>query len=116
MGDAHAVNLLLSADPPVASVDERDTHGNTSLMNAARAGHALVVATLLDAGANVDSYSNADHAWTALRWAARWGHTKCVKLLLAAGAAPDIQFATPAMKKLIMRRRENVVSSCDRPE
>ena len=106
MGDAHAVNLLLSADPPVASVDERDTHGNTPLMNAARAGHALVVATLLDAGANVDSYSNADHAWTALRWAARWGHTKCVKLLLAAGAEPteaSRRFATPAMKKLIMR-------------
>ena len=60
---------------------------NTPLLLAADAGHADVVAVLLDSGADVDCAD--DTGWTALMWASFRGHEEIVTYLLDRGANPN---------------------------
>lgn len=65
-----------------ASVESRDAHGNTLLMQAAIAGRAETVKLLLERGANANATNG--HGATALMLAA--GSTEKIELLVARGA------------------------------
>lgn len=70
-----------------ASVDLADDKGHTPLHMAARAGHAPMVAYLLDAGADIDHRS--DKGLTPLYQAVTGGHPDTVRVLLERGADPE---------------------------
>ncbi|MGB9610311.1 MAG: ankyrin repeat domain-containing protein, partial [Bryobacteraceae bacterium] len=62
-----------------------DSTGATALHDAALAGHAALVALLVDRGAPVDARER-DSGLTPLMVAASWGHEAVVGLLLERGA------------------------------
>eukprot|EP00178_Gracilaria_changii_P013677 TRINITY_DN385_c0_g1_i1.p3 TRINITY_DN385_c0_g1~~TRINITY_DN385_c0_g1_i1.p3 ORF type:complete len:325 (+),score=75.50 TRINITY_DN385_c0_g1_i1:142-1116(+) len=64
-------------------------HQSTALHYAAFEGHDDVIATLLDAGVEIDAVT--DDGRTALYQASLRGHTHCVNLLLRNGANRDIK-------------------------
>jgi ankyrin repeat protein len=66
------------------NVDVRDEHGQTALMNAARAGHVQVIQVLVDAGADLNA--TAKYNLTALMLAIINGHTQIAEFLVSAGA------------------------------
>jgi ankyrin repeat protein len=86
-----------------ANVNATETwNGQTALMWAAAEGHAPVVQTLLEAGADIGARSNA--GTTPFMFAVRKGDMASVKALLAAGAdvnekRPDL--ATPLLVAII---------------
>ncbi|MDF3053837.1 MAG: arf-GAP with coiled-coil, repeat and protein 3-like, partial [Geminicoccaceae bacterium] len=84
-GDLAAVLSVLAEGVPAGIQDRR--YASTPLHGAAAAGHAQVVAALLDAGAEVNHPDV--HGTTALSDAARHGHVEVVTLLLKRGADID---------------------------
>merc|ERR1740117_815917 len=60
--------------------------GRTPLMEAAGAGHVVVVRWLLQHGANVNGVSRRKKGQTALHVASTMSHMQTVKVLLDAGA------------------------------
>jgi len=74
--------LIASGDVDVNAVDEEDS--NTALLLAAQNGRPMVVAALLEAGANVDAANN--NGDTPLILACLNGHGHIVDVLLKAGA------------------------------
>jgi ankyrin repeat protein len=85
-GEVEQVRAMLAggADP-----DVRGDAGMTPLILAAREGHELTVAVLLEAGADVNACSEPGYSGgnsTALRCAVVRGHTAIVRSLLQAGA------------------------------
>jgi uncharacterized protein len=67
-------------------VNDKDAHGDTPIILAARGGHAGAVKFLLTNKAKVNEKSKEN--WTPLLAAIQGGHTECVRALLAAGASP----------------------------
>ena len=84
--DVAGVQLLLKHK---AKVDARDRHGRSALHEAARAGHAEIVGTLLAAGADVQA-SDGDGRTPWLE-AARGGHLQVIERLLP--ARPELHVA-----------------------
>lgn len=86
------IRFLLEQD---ASVDTEDDAGWTALLNAAREGRVLIVQTLLDAGAGINTKCTCagwlGGGWTALMMAAREAERKAMlDMLLARGADPSL--------------------------
>jgi ankyrin repeat protein len=67
-----------------ADIDARDGYGQTTLMLAAREGHAKVVEWLVDNGAALDH--TAKYGLSALMLAVIGGRSEVVRILTAAGA------------------------------
>ena len=96
-GDAKAVARLLAKTPALAL-------GWKPIMDAAFAGHAPVVAVLLDAGADPNVVSPNSHRHRPLVRASEWkstiprtaGHRAVVELLLQRGADPALRNAAGA--------------------
>lgn len=86
-GDAATVDFLLSSG---VDGDGCDEHGETALLRASLRGHHLIVKTLLDWDANVNTSRKLGRKGkagaTALMLAASFGSDKCVRLLLDFGA------------------------------
>jgi ankyrin repeat protein len=82
-------------------VDERDDHGLTPLMWAAREGAVRAITALLDAGANVEA-RDARHEWTALQHAIHTQRVDAVQLLLDRGADPNARVHPDALTPLLM--------------
>jgi ankyrin len=100
-GDVARVNECLTngADPNV-----RGEHGVTPLILAAREGHANVVASLLEAGADVNARSDPGYGGdqTPLRCAIVRGHSGIARRLIQAGADVHPVYASnsiPAKQK-----------------
>jgi ankyrin repeat protein len=79
--DPRVLELLLSFQ---ANIDAQTYHGDTALMNAARANHDGNVAYLIEHGANLD-LQNKDGV-TALLYAVCFNSHKCLKLLIQSPA------------------------------
>lgn len=92
-GAVDAVRLLIEYG---AVVDAKEPAQNqTAIMWAAAERHPNVVASLIDAHANLKAHSK--QGFTALHFAARVGDLETVKLLLAAGVDVNIQTDTGAI-------------------
>ena len=81
-GDLDTVSRLIIVH--MADVNAKTSAGETPLHNAARNGHATVIATLLAAGADADAKTNI--GFTPLHLAASQGRVSAVLALLAGGA------------------------------
>ena len=93
-GALPAVKALLSHG---ASVDARDDRrAQTALIWAAAEGHAAVVQSLIEAGADFRTYLQS--GFTPLLFAARDGRAEVVRVLLKAGA--DVNETIPAGKRI----------------
>src|SRR5262249_18761577 len=66
-----------------------DEHGTTSLMMAAASGNPEAVATLIQAGADVNTREGV-HGQTALMFAAALGRAAAVRVLAKNGADPSV--------------------------
>ncbi|RMZ76436.1 hypothetical protein DV737_g4800, partial [Chaetothyriales sp. CBS 132003] len=89
-GDVARIKKLVSGRAKAyVDVNLPDEEGTVPLIYASCFGHADVVATLLDAGANVDKQDA--NQWSALMWAMTNRHKAIAKLLLDHGANPDIR-------------------------
>ena len=80
-GDLPCIRELLAGGQ---NVDERDKHGQTALMNAARSGLHDVARVLVEAGADLNV--TAKYKLTALMLAIINGHQEIAELLIRAGA------------------------------
>ena len=83
--DPAGVQLLLKHK---ARPDDRDRAGGTALQRAAYAGHAVIAAELISAGADVGLSDGHDR--TALLEAARGGRLATLEVLVEAGADPAV--------------------------
>jgi ankyrin repeat protein len=70
-----------------ATIEARDSRGNTALLHAAWMGKVGVVELLLKKGADVNALNNL--GWNALMQAALEGHHETAKILLEHGARTD---------------------------
>ena len=98
-GNTELVKQLLDDGAPV---DEKDTLGNTALMDAvrSRSSHTMeVVELLLDSGASPNKKNK--NGWTALMMAAKCDYMDMVKLLLDKGASPDEKVGEDSMTVLM---------------
>jgi ankyrin repeat protein len=96
-GDAERVRALLANEKSL--VNARDKDGSTPLHCAVWKGHQLIVALLLDAGADVNAQNENDH-WgtTPLHAAAHANQAAIAQLLIDHGAnvqATDREGRTP---------------------
>ena len=82
LGDAEALEKLLSRGAPVDATD--DYLGRTPLIVATMSGNAPIVAILLAKGADVRAKDM--EGWTAMRYARGFGRDDIVELLERAGA------------------------------
>jgi ankyrin repeat protein len=80
-GDLMQIRVLLAGGQ---NVNDRDEHGQTALMNAARSGQEEIVQVLVDAGADLNV--TAKYNLTALMLAIINGHCAIAELLIRAGA------------------------------
>lgn len=85
-GSLERINMLLKRG--LASVNSRDSEGNTPLMIAASNGRIPLMNLLLSRGAWVNAQN--DLGYTPLMLAAMEGHQEAVKLLLSWGADEDL--------------------------
>ena len=69
------------------NVNEKDQHGHTPLIDAAKAGDVGAIRDLIARGAEIDAKS--EKGKTALHYAAANGHGWAIKELLASGAEVD---------------------------
>ena len=79
--DLAAIDAQLASG---ADINARDEHGQTALMNAARAGQTSVVRLLAERGADLNHH--AKYGLTALMLAVIRRHTEVVRVLVEAGA------------------------------
>ena len=93
-GALPAVKALLSHGASVDAKDDR--RGQTALIWAAAEGHAAVVQSLIEAGADFRTYLQS--GFTPLLFAARDGRAEVVRVLLKAGA--DVNETIPAGKRI----------------
>ena len=93
VGSLAAVKSLLARGATVDARDER--RGQTALMWAAAEGHADVVQTLIELGA--DARLRLSSGFTPLLFAVREGHSSVVRVLLKAGA--DVNEPVPMDRK-----------------
>jgi ankyrin repeat protein len=84
-----SATATIDSDSNQGLVDNRNTIGNTPLMEAARHGRTGVVEVLLQTGTSIDAQNT--RGLTALMYAAVEGHTGLVEKLLEYGADPDIE-------------------------
>eukprot|EP00746_Dinoflagellata_sp_MGD_P137653 gnl/MRDRNA2_/MRDRNA2_71414_c0_seq1.p1 gnl/MRDRNA2_/MRDRNA2_71414_c0~~gnl/MRDRNA2_/MRDRNA2_71414_c0_seq1.p1 ORF type:complete len:653 (+),score=134.64 gnl/MRDRNA2_/MRDRNA2_71414_c0_seq1:46-2004(+) len=81
------VELLIRSKLPVLDLESRDSIGRTALYAAASSGDAHIVKMLVDAQANLQSYS--EEGRLPLHEATMRGHSQVVKVLLDSGAEPN---------------------------
>jgi len=93
VGSLAAVKSLLARGATVDARDER--RGQTALMWASAEGHADVVQTLIELGA--DARLRLSSGFTPLLFAVREGHSSVVRVLLKAGA--DVNEPVPMDRK-----------------
>ena len=74
--------------------------GLTALQGAAMGGHAAILETLLDAGADVDVAGSYYGGFTALAVASSSGHSWIVRRLLEAGADPKMTSGNKSLTPL----------------
>jgi len=96
-GDVGTLKLLLAQDASL--LNARDSDGSTPLHCATWKGHPIVVAALLEAGADVNAVNQNEH-WgtTPLHAAAHANQAEIAKMLLDHGAdmkAKDMEGRTP---------------------
>jgi len=96
-GDVGTLKLLLAQDASL--LNARDSDGSTPLHCATWKGHPMVVAVLLEAGADVNAVNQNEH-WgtTPLHAAAHANQAEIAKMLLDHGAdmkARDMEGRTP---------------------
>lgn len=72
---------------PVIDMESKDAYGRTALMIASRRGNANFVRTMLENGADVDTFAN--NGLTVMTSAARQGHLNVVKCLIECGVNVD---------------------------
>jgi len=94
-GDLAKVVELLKSDPSLVFI--RDAEASTPLHYAAWKGHAEIVTTLLDAGADIHAHTQNDH-WgtTPLHAAAHGNNRAAAEALIARGADVNAVRATGA--------------------
>jgi ankyrin repeat protein len=85
-GDLNHIRVLLAGGQ---DIDDRDEHGQTALMNAARCGQEDVVRVLIDAEADLNV--TAKYNLTALMLAIINGHGATAELLVGAGADAGVR-------------------------
>ncbi|KAF2477827.1 uncharacterized protein BDR25DRAFT_250102 [Lindgomyces ingoldianus] len=73
-------------------IDAVDAEGTPPLVYASCFGHEDVVATLIQARADVDKQDK--NRWSSLMWAMTNRHKEIVKLLLEHGASPEVKSST----------------------
>lgn len=89
-GEVDRVKAFLEGDAKdFLNVNSPDSEGTPPLIYASCFGHQDVVATLLDAGADVDKQDK--NRWSALMWAMTNRHKAIAKLLLDHGANPEVK-------------------------
>ncbi|ORY07536.1 hypothetical protein BCR34DRAFT_489408 [Clohesyomyces aquaticus] len=86
------VRLLNGKAKEFIDINAVDAEGTPPLVYASCFGHDEVVATLLDAGADVDKQDK--NRWSSLMWAMTNRHKDIVKLLLDHGASPEVKSST----------------------
>ena len=96
-GDVGTLKSLLAQDASL--LNARDSDGSTPLHCATWKGHPIVVAALLEAGADVNAVNQNEH-WgtTPLHAAAHANQAEIAKMLLDHGAdvkAKDVEGRTP---------------------
>ena len=84
-----------------ADVDNYNDNGYTALMAAARGDHVKCVKLLLQAGADVNLYTN-DNSFTAIQCAKS---EECLELLIQAGADVNITYSYEAYPLISCARR-----------
>ena len=104
-GALPAVKALLSHGASAEAKDDR--RGQTALLWAAAEGHAAVVQSLIEAGA--DFRTRLQSGFTPLLFAARDGRAEVVRVLLKAGA--DVNETIPAGKRIAYGGRMPPVGS-----
>lgn len=82
-GDNTTVRVLLSRR---VDVNQKDSHGYTALMWAARHGHTEAVKSLIDAGADMNLRDCASTGWPALIHAIHKNQNEAARLLIDRGA------------------------------
>ncbi|KAH8691186.1 hypothetical protein BGW36DRAFT_305298, partial [Talaromyces proteolyticus] len=83
-------DILISSIVSGNGLDEKDSHGRTSLSYAAENGHESTVQLLLEEP-HIDYNSMDVNNRTPLSWAAENGHQQVVQLLIYEGARIDLQ-------------------------
>ncbi|XP_040000357.1 ankyrin repeat domain-containing protein 33B [Xiphias gladius] len=81
--------VIALAQCPYLDVNWQDNEGNTALITAAQAGHAIISNYLLNYFPGLDVERRNCHGFTALMKAAMQGRPECVRALMLAGG--DIQ-------------------------
>jgi len=109
-GDLATVIELLKSDPSLVSI--RDAEASTPLHYAAWKGHAEIVTTLLDAGADIHAHNQNDH-WgtTPLHAAAHGNNRAAAEVLIARGADVNAVRATGAGTPLDETKAHNATAA-----
>ncbi|XP_034815627.1 ankyrin repeat domain-containing protein 33B [Pan paniscus] len=78
--------VVALAECPHVDVNWQDSEGNTALITAAQAGHAIITNYLLNYFPGLDLERRNAFGFTALMKAAMQGRTDCIRALMLAGA------------------------------
>ncbi|KAF6123020.1 ankyrin repeat domain 33B [Phyllostomus discolor] len=78
--------VVVLAECPHIDVNWQDNEGNTALITAAQAGHAIITNYLLNYFPGLDLERRNVFGFTALMKAAMQGRTECIRALMLAGA------------------------------
>ncbi|XP_035287059.1 ankyrin repeat domain-containing protein 33B-like [Anguilla anguilla] len=81
--------VIALAQCPYVDINWQDNEGNTALITAAQAGHAMITGYLLSYFPGLDIERRNCHGFTALMKAAMQGRSACVRALMLTGGDVD---------------------------